>query len=525
MINNQNLQVTPHESSPFKELLKAAMPYTLSSFVLIGGNFVGVIFISRLGPEALAASNLTSAIQNLFTSTIGTAVGSASILARRKIASVENKKHEVGTVLHKSWLFSLGLGVPALAVMLASEPILLLLKQDPAVVQLTKDYFYGYTWGLPAMFMLSCNRKIALATDNAMISLYFIIGYQVLDTALSYALVTGNCYLPKLGFAGLSYSNSITSWMTFLSFTGYMAFSERFKKYGILRFDAHKFTHRLWRLIKLGLPMGIKVAAELGALLYASLLIGAMGADQQAAQEAAYQYIFVLSTPMFGIMDTVSTFVSGAVKENNLSKAKRLGYLGMGANVVVSLLGLGLFMSIPDILLDTFLDSSESNYDSILATAKLLLLINGLGQIVDSIRNTALGGLNGFLDSFIPTLLLVLTIAVINLPLSYVLGFTVDMKAPGVMIARDIGITVGAAILLVRWWAKTQGDRAAPAAEQSTEKTPLLSTTKSNHRYKGCLSLWPCFFNKQDPKQRPQPVDIQVDHEQAEDGRTLRLSN
>jgi hypothetical protein len=80
-----------------------------------------------------------------------------------------------------------------------------------------------------------------------------------------------------------------------------------------------------------------------------------------------------------------------------------------------------------------------------------LLWINGLGQIADSVRNIAAGGLSGFLDIMIPTIIIIVFLLFIYIPLSFVMGFPLNLSAVGVMSARDITIGLGAILLFSRW--------------------------------------------------------------------------
>lgn len=462
------------------EIIKLATPYAGSSFIVIGGGILGVVFVARLGSNQLAASNLTSSIQNWFISTIGATLSSAAIIAGRKIG--ENKLDEVGGILHKSWLFTLILSIPSMTLMYVSKPILLSLHQNSEIVKLSAEYFYGFAPGLPAMFMLSSNRRIALATKNAHLCLIFDIFYQAIDAILSYSLIFGRFYLPKLGMAGLAYSNTITSWITFIIFSLYICLSQNFKSYGLTKANFNNFWLESWQLAKIGLPIGGKVGAELASILIANLMIGAMGSNQQAAQEASFQYIFLLSTPIFSIMDSVATLVSRSIGEKNIYNAKKYGNSGIALGVLISLIGLIIFIAIPKILLSAFIKSSDTNYKDILSVAKLLLIVNGFGLVLDSIRNIASGGLSGFYDTFIPTMLIIASLVIVNIPLSYIMGFVFNMEAKGVMLARDIGISIGAAILLGRWIIKDKVDQeqsqnnSAPDSDESS----LLDNNATN---------------------------------------------
>jgi MATE family multidrug resistance protein len=502
LVENPNVSGITYTQA-LKQLVRHAAPYTGSSFVVIGGNFIGVIMISRIGSQALAASNLTSSIQNWLTSTVGATLASTAVVAGRKFGNQELT--EIGPVLHKSWFLTWLLSVPAVTIILTSKYMLSSLGQDPQIVSLAGDYFDGYIWGLPAMFMLSCNRRIALATSNASVGLFFDIFYQVFDATLSYSLIFGKFYLPKLGFAGLGYSNSITAWATFSFFTIYIANSNKFKPYNITKFNAGNFFSEFLKLAKIGLPVGAKVGVELAAVLAAGLMIGTMGPEQQAVQEASFQYIFILSTPMYSLMDAVGALVSRSVGEKNIQNAKKIGYVGIGLGTSISMVGLALFATIPNILLSAFIDLNNPVNKEIVKTARIMMLVNGAGQVADSVRNISSGGLSGFYDTLIPTALIISTQVFIYIPLSYTFGFPLDMQAVGVMTARDISLAVGATLLFSRWVMTNKipttklgnlnesGYVETDITEKiKTEESDLLTTLKTP--VKKLSSTWTSFF-------------------------------
>lgn len=432
-----------------KELIKYAAPYTASSIITIGGSFIGVVMVSKLGAKELAASNLTSSIQGWMINTVGATLGATAVVAARKIGSGEALK--VGSTLHKSWVLTLLLSAPSIAFVLCSKPILGVLRQSPESLDLVEGLFKGYSWGIPAVYMLFSNRILALATGNAHINLPFDIFYQVLNCGLSYCFIFGALNFPKLGFSGLGYSNSITAWTTFLGYTLYMFSSSRFRPYGLTRFVGNSFFSDLGQLVKIGSPMGLKVGVEFGAILAASLMIGRMGTVQQAAQESAFQYAFLSSIPMYCIMDASSALVSRYVGEKNIKNAKKIGYSGLAVGISISLMALVIFVAIPKILARLFLDSSNQDSADILNTTATLMWINGIALFFDSIRNISSGALAGFYDTLIPPIIIVLTQIFINIPISYVLGFYDHLDAPGVMAGRAISIGVGAPMLLARW--------------------------------------------------------------------------
>lgn len=487
------------------ETAKLAAPHIGAQIITMGGNFVGVIFIAKLGSQELAASNLAYSIQNWVMTTVTSSISAGTNFAAKKLG--EGKELQLGGVLQKSWLVSAGISVPIIGCLLASQPILILLHQDPAVVALTAKYFNGFAWGLPAMFMLTSNRQVALAAKNPKVGLGFVAFYQALDTVLSFCLVFGKAYLPKLGFSGLSYSNSISAWVTVLLFSAYMAIAPSFRPYGITKVQTENFWSDLWEIAKSGLSMGSKVIVELGTMVGASLMIGAMGSNQQAAQEAAFQYIFIINPLMFGMMDVTSKRVAEAWGTKHVSNVRKYGNAGILLGVFSSIICLIFFVAMPNILLRAFIDNNNANGKEILETARILLVVNGICQIADSLRTILLGALNGIEDRIIPTLYIIATLIAIFMPLGYVMGFPLHMLAIGIMAARNISIGLGAIMLSCRWLTRTAKIYEPYQKENvevintdiATEETHLLVGRKSNS---SCFSTWVNYFRTASNNQR-----------------------
>jgi MATE family multidrug resistance protein len=495
-----------------KKIVLYSGPYAASGIIGMAGGFLGVVFVSRLGPNELAASNLASSIQNWFTSSMGASLSAVSIIAGRKIGS--GVPGEVGSILHQGWVYTWIVSAPSIAAMLGSGALLKFLGQDPAILKLTNEFFLWFAWGLPAMFMLSCNRRITLVTKNSHIAFCFDLFYQCLDTFLSYGFIFGKFFLPKIGFAGLAYSNTLTAWITLGLFSGYLAVADRFRAYRLVDFTHKDFSSGLLQLAKIGLPIGLKVGAELAFLLVASIMIGSLGPKQEAAQEAAFQYIFLISPPMYATMDAVGALSSMAVGSKNIVDAKRLGYAGTALGVSFYLVTLALFVSIPKILLRGFVDVESPDSKSILEIGRHLMIINGLAQIPDAIRNIVSGGLSGFYDTFIQTLLIILT-QLIALAVAYAFGFPLGLGAEGIMIARGLSMAVGAILLLVRFVRTNEAKMRdvtvnAPSSPilENDEDTPLMLEEKATSQSSGA---WPEFFRSSSPTaSRVEPIAAKV---------------
>ena len=466
-----------------KAVFKGSSPFVISGILLTTSDFLGVVMISQLSSDALAASSLISSLQNCFASTSGATLSMTAMLTSRLKGKSETKqeiKGTIGNVLHKAWIFSLMLSAPAMVTMAFSKPMLLSLNQPEEVVDLVQKYFSWYIWGIPGNLMFLTNRFFTLGTSNQRVGAVLDACSRTLNVALSYCFIFGKFGFPRLEVAGLAVANLITGWTAFIGFTAYMMLSKNFKEYRLSSFNFNAKSFKpLYDLFAFGWPIGAKVFVELASLQGCSWMIGAMNKAQLAAHEASFQYIFMLGPTTFGIMDTLGSLVSEAIGKQHIKNAKKFGYQAITLGTGFALLGFAVFASAPNYLLNAFVDSDDPSYSDIISTGRTLLFINGLAQIADAVRNISSGGLSGFFETTKPTLKVVASTLCINMPLSYVLGYTLNYGAEGVMSGRGISILAGALLLMYDWF---KIEKPLTACSENTENNEDAEDAQTDYQ-------------------------------------------
>lgn len=91
-----------------------------------------------------------------------------------------------------------------------------------------------------------------------------------------------------------------------------------------------------------------------------------------------------------------------------------------------------------------------TNAEVIDLASKLILLI-AVYQLADGIQNVSVGILRGIQDVKIIMPIAFLSYIVFNLPVGYLLGFTLGMGAQGLILGFTVGLTTAAVLLIVRY--------------------------------------------------------------------------
>ena len=122
---------------------------------------------------------------------------------------------------------------------------------------------------------------------------------------------------------------------------------------------------------------------------------------------------------------------------------------------VLPLVGMALFLTIPRQLSQFFLTNND-DAEEILQTTSRLLIINGIGQLFDGLRQTITGALIGQNDNFFPMATNVVSMCFIGILSSYLIGFVGNQGIDGIFAGRSICMFLAVVILGIRWFKMSQ---------------------------------------------------------------------
>jgi len=221
----------------------------------------------------------------------------------------------------------------------------------------------------------------------------------------------------------------------------------------------------LRRALRVGLPIGLQMAAEVSIFALVGFLIGRMGTGLLAAHQIALTLASLTFTVAVGIGAATSVRVGRAVGAGDTPSARLAGMSGIvggGAWMVVSAL---LFLMFPRTLAGILTDQTD-----VIEHAVPLLMIAAVFQVSDGLQAVGSGALRGAGDTRYPFIANVLGYYVIALPVGLAMGSALGLGAIGLWWGLCLGLTVVAAALVRRFLRISAGTIAplghdAPAAQ------------------------------------------------------------
>jgi len=197
-----------------------------------------------------------------------------------------------------------------------------------------------------------------------------------------------------------------------------------------LEFDCHRRWRperkALWRIVALGLPMGLFPAADLIGLAMFQLMQVGLGAIPGAATQIVMMMTSIAYMPAVGIAIAGTTLVGQSIGAGDRNWAGKVGSASIRLNVAyMGLVSIVLALAGPW-LLPQFVSPSDPNAEAVIALGRTLLWIGAAYQIFDGVNLGSAFCLRGAGDVRVPTLLVVIVSWFGFIPLAHMLSF-----APG----------------------------------------------------------------------------------------------
>jgi MATE family multidrug resistance protein len=237
----------------------------------------------------------------------------------------------------------------------------------------------------------------------------------------------------------------------FIALVIYMLKHPQLKTYSIFE-QLHKFKPNIIReLSKVGVPIGIFIAFELGLFTTVTFLMGSLGTEVLAAHQIVFQTVLVTFMIPLGMSYAATARVGQWFGQKNLKRIKLSTYISIGFGVGITIL-LTIFMLLfPRLIVGLYLDINDPANNEIINLALPMLTIASLSQILDAVQKITYGALQGIQDTQVPLLLSVPVLWGIGLTGGYMLGFVFGWGGTGLWLGQSVGVGIVALLFLARF--------------------------------------------------------------------------
>ncbi len=430
----------------YRSNLRLAVPVMISQ---LGHTLVqaadSVIVGQFAGTVPLAAVSL---VNSLFTIImvigIGISYGLTPLVAQQHGRA---NASECGKLLSNSLWINIIAGLALFVALYFGMTVLMgKLHQSPEVLRQALPYLALLSFSIIPLMIFNTFKQFAEGLGFTRQAMMISIWGNVLNIVLGVIFVKGMFGIRPMGVSGVGWSTLIDRTLMAAVMGGYVLRSAHFRPY-LKNFVLRRLGWaRAKRILHIGTPVALQYAFEVSAFSGAAILMGTLGAVQQAAHQVA------ISMAAMTYMMASGISAAAAIKSGNHYGRKDFGELRVSAlssyHIVL------VFMSITAAVLIIFHRSLPWLYTSdqaVIAIAAQLLIIAGFFQLFDGAQVVGLGILRGMGDVKIPAAITFLAYWVIGIPVGYLLGIVANWGAQGIWYGLTLGLLASAVLLLIRF--------------------------------------------------------------------------
>ncbi len=431
-------------SEHYRRNLALAIPVVLSQVGQVVAQLSDNAMVCLWGAQPLAAASFGGSVFFiLFIFAVGISLGITPLVG----AMYARGEHSSSaSCLQNSIVLYTLLGVALFAVQMAIVPFMKHMGQTPEVVEMAIPYYRYLVWSVIPFMLFASFKQFLEGVGNTKVAMVIIITANLTNIFLNWVFIYGHLGAEAMGTAGAGLATLISRIMMPLMILFHFWRKDSLRRY-LRMFDRARFSRQGVRmLLTVGLPIAMQMMMEGTAFALSSIMMGWIGAVELAANQIAMTLSNVAFMVVLGISSATTIRVSheyGVGNYTDLDRASNASYhIGWIWNSLMALLFILFRHRLP-----LFFTSDPQ----VVETAAMLLVCAGIFQIFDGMQSISVGVLRGMRDVNTVMGIAFLSYLVINLPLGYLLAFTLGVGPVGLWIGFIGGLAVAALLLYTRY--------------------------------------------------------------------------
>ena len=404
----------------FRTLGLLALPIILTQLSQVSMGVADAIMAGRVGATDLAGvtlgGNLYFPLMLFMSGTIMAVTPSVSQLHGA------GRLGEAGAVVRQAlWIAVCGGGL-LVAVLHNIGPLYRLAGVDERAIPVAVAYLKAASLGLVPVLAYVALRCLCEGMAWTWAAMLIGLSALPLKVLLNWLFIYGSPTLgvPALGGAGCGWATAIAMLYSLLVMIVVVCFS-RARASNVLAAFSLPRIGEIWRLLRLGLPIGVTLFVELAFFSVATILIGRLGVETVAAHQVAFSIIAVAFMVPLALGMAATIRVGFNVGAENRAAAQISAGVAVAATLVWSVVVAAALMLFRHDLVRLY--SSEHE---VVQMAAGLLTIGAAFQIFDASQATMMGALRGYKDTGAPMVIALIGYWALGLPFGYAACFGAD---------------------------------------------------------------------------------------------------
>lgn len=425
--------------------LKLAGPIILGELAQMALALIDTAMVGSVSYKQLAAAALVMSVVNIpFVLGIGMTMSVSQLVA---MAHGRNNAQKVSHYFFNGFLLCTATALVISIGLECSKHILFHLKQDPEVAAMAVPFLRIIGISIIPMILFMTLKQFTDGLEYTRTAMTLSLIALPLNAFLNWLLIFGNWGLPRLELVGAAWGTLITRTLICIALAVIIFRHKTFRRYMVAARTNWQFSwHTMKELLRIGIPSSLQAGMEVGVFAVSAILVGTIGAIEQAAHQIAMNCAAFTFMVSMGLAQGGAIRVSNAYGRNDWKHILAIGKSSMLTALLYGIICFIVFICFNGDLPKIFNDNTE-----VVALAAYLLVFAAIFQISDATQAVSVGLLRGAKDVKIPTLLVGVAYWVVGLPIGYFLAFNMDMGAPGIWTGLIIGLSLVSIFLSKRF--------------------------------------------------------------------------
>jgi len=431
--------------STAKDILRLGWPVLIGQLATMANGVIDTVMAGHYSARALAVVGLgTSIFFSIFIALMGVLLALSPTISQHYGAG---RHGEISHDVRQGFWLMLVLTLPCVGLLLAPDPFIALSGMSADIAADVRAYLRALAWAAPAMllFRVFYAWSTAISQPRAVMVIQLLgLGLKVpLNWLLMYGAsdlpVFGS--IPAMGGIGCAWALVIQAWLMLLAAFAWAALAPAFARYQVFARLGAPDLPAIWRLVKLGLPIGGAFLIDVTSYTFMALFIARLGENWSAGHQIAANLGGLAYMVPLAISTATSVLVGQAIGAGDYARARASGWTGMA-------IGLGVALCVATLLawyspLIAGLYTRDAKVMQV--AAPLILMVAGF-HVFDAMNAVASNALRGYKKAWVPMLTFALALWIVGLGGGYLLAFTTFFVAPMGAIGFWAGAIIGMAI-------------------------------------------------------------------------------
>ena len=433
-----------------RAMLALAWPLILANLTQQLIQATDVLLMGRLGASQLAAATLALNLTFTFNlMMLGLVIASSPMMATA-LGQRSNAVRDVRRTFRAGlWLIAMMLP-PYWLVLWHVGDLMLLFGQSAGLARQGQTFLRAYMWCTAPWLLFQLLRNFVSALERPRIVLWLSLAGIGVNALLSWSLIFGHFGLPALGLAGGGLGSTITWTAMCGALMAVILRDSQFRRFHLFGNWWRIDRQRTIAMIRLGWPIGLTMALEMGVFALAAYFMGWIGAPAVAAHAVALQLAALTFMVPLGLGQAATVRVGLALGRGDDGAVTRAGWTAWVIGVAFMGSMALVMWSVPRTLVTLFLNDVPANAVTI-ALAVSFLRVAAAFQLVDGAQVIGAGMLRGLHDTRWPLLFALVGYWVVGLGIGTWLAFARDWRGVGIWVGLASGLAAVAALMLARW--------------------------------------------------------------------------